>query len=58
MGEACVTYGRKERCLRVFFGGGSEKKRGYLEELGVGARVILEWIFMALQEIEWKQELD
>jgi hypothetical protein len=29
-----------------------------LEELGVGARVILEWIFMALQEIEWKQELD
>ena len=43
MGGACSTYGRED--VRTGFWWGNLKKRDYLEDLGVGEKVILKWIF-------------
>jgi len=44
---ACRTYVGVERCLQGF-GGGKLMERDYLENLSVGGRIILRWIFRSL----------
>ena len=44
MGGACDTYGGKDELHRGFWLG-DVTERAHLEDLGVGGRIILKWIF-------------
>ena len=41
MGGVCGTYGRQERCIQRFGGGGDLTERDHWEDLGVDDRTIL-----------------
>jgi hypothetical protein len=43
MGGACSTYGREERCIKVF--GGENRGRRPLGRPGVDGRIVLRSIF-------------
>jgi len=45
MGKERGTYGRQERCMQDFFFGEQLRGKKHLEDVGVHARIILEWIF-------------
>ena len=49
----CGTYGRRERCLRGFGGGGELKERDHTEDLAVGGWLILEWFFKKWDGDTW-----
>jgi hypothetical protein len=43
MSGECSTHGRQQRCIQGF-GGGAEGKN-HLEDLGVGGKILLKWMF-------------
>jgi hypothetical protein len=43
MGGACGTYGSRRSGRRVLVGK-PEKRKDYLEDLGVDRRIILKWV--------------
>jgi hypothetical protein len=53
MGGACDTYGGKDELHRGFWLG-DVTERDHLEDLGVGGRIILKWIFKKWDgDIDW-----
>ena len=51
MGGECGTYGRQERCIQGF-GGGGVREREYLEDLGLN-RIILKWTLKKWDREAW-----
>jgi hypothetical protein len=60
----CSTYGREERCILGFSGGGRLQRRNHLEDQGVDGRIILkmdrdvgwgsmDWIDLAQDRDRW-----
>ena len=50
MGEACGTYGGKERCAQDF-GGGNLRERDHRGDQDVDGRIILRWILRKWERV-------
>jgi hypothetical protein len=48
----CSTHGGDEECIQGL-GGKSQEERDHYEDLDLGGRIILKWIFEKLDGIVW-----